>query len=669
MNQRLMQPLIFATALCAVFCGTALADDAAESAAAKITYDDHVRPILREHCFSCHNQNGAKGGLTLDSYAKLIEGGSSGEVVIDQDLDASRLWMLVSHEEEPFMPPGQDQLPEAKLTIIRQWIDGGLLENSGATAEPKKKKTLNLAVTSATGKPEGPAAMPESVPREPFVATPRAGAIAALAASPWAPLVAVAGQRQILLYSSDSGELLGVLEFPEGIAYSLRFSRDGSKLLAGGGRGGAAGSAVLFDVRTGERLVKVGDELDAVLTADINNDLTRVALGGPGKLVRIFSTETGEMLHEIRKHTDWIYAVRFSPDGVLLATADRSNGLFVWEAETAREYLELKGHTAGVTDIDWRSDSNALASASLDGTIRLWEMNNGTQTGRANAHGDGVNAIAFTHDARLVTAGQDRTAKLWDPGLQPLQTFPAFNEPALRVTFSHDGQRVVAGDWSGEVRVWEAADAKEVTHLSANPPTIAMRITAREQELQAARDVAAKAAEVLASAQQQVNESAAKITADVAAAEANTMQASQVVEKAKAELAAQANQVSAAEAAAGEAQRAVEEAQKALELATVKSDQMKAALVQARTQQQAIEKQIPEAEAALQKAQTDAATRQASAARESAELAKQLAPMKEAADAAQAQAAQLQLALEKLQAEKAALEEAAAKKAASPPEG
>ena len=64
------------------------------------------------------------------------------------------------------MPPGQDKLPEAKLAMIRQWIEGGLLENSGATAAPKKKKTLNLAVTSSTGKPEGPAAMPESlVPR------------------------------------------------------------------------------------------------------------------------------------------------------------------------------------------------------------------------------------------------------------------------------------------------------------------------------------------------------------------------------------------------------------------------------------------------------------------------------------------------------------------------
>ena len=48
--------------------------------AAKITYDEHVRPIFREHCFTCHAQEADKGGLTLDTYAKAMAGGSSGEV-------------------------------------------------------------------------------------------------------------------------------------------------------------------------------------------------------------------------------------------------------------------------------------------------------------------------------------------------------------------------------------------------------------------------------------------------------------------------------------------------------------------------------------------------------------------------------------------------------------
>ena len=68
----------------------------------------------------------------------------------------------------------------------------------------------------------------------------------------------------------------------------------------------------------------MGDELDAVLAADINAGQTLIALGGPQKIVRVFNVGDGSLAVEIRKHTDWVTAVEFSPDGVLLATADRA---------------------------------------------------------------------------------------------------------------------------------------------------------------------------------------------------------------------------------------------------------------------------------------------------------------------------------------------------------
>src|SRR5262249_30857403 len=165
---------------------------------------------------------------------------------------------------------------------------------------------------------------------------------------------AVGGQKQVLLYHTDTLDLLGVLPFPEGTPHVLKFSRNGSLLLAGGGHGGKSGRAVIWSVTTGERLTALGDESDAVLAADISPDQSRVALGGPGKVVRIYSTKDGKVAQEIRKHTDWVTALEFSPDGVLLATGDRSSGLFVWEAFTAREYFTLKGHTSAITEISWR---------------------------------------------------------------------------------------------------------------------------------------------------------------------------------------------------------------------------------------------------------------------------------------------------------------------------
>ena len=51
-------------------------------------------------------------------------------------------------------------------------------------AKPKFEFKLD---PSSMGKPVGPPAMPEGVSTEPVVVSPKANAIVAMAASPWAP--------------------------------------------------------------------------------------------------------------------------------------------------------------------------------------------------------------------------------------------------------------------------------------------------------------------------------------------------------------------------------------------------------------------------------------------------------------------------------------------------
>lgn len=87
---------------------------------------------------------------------------------------------------------------------------------------------------------------------------------------------------------------------------------------------------MLFNVKSGERITEVGDELDVVLAADVSSDLSRRA-GSPKKMVRVYSVADGSLEYEMKKHTDWVTAIEFSPDGILLATADRGAGLMIWE--------------------------------------------------------------------------------------------------------------------------------------------------------------------------------------------------------------------------------------------------------------------------------------------------------------------------------------------------
>jgi hypothetical protein len=59
-----------------------------------------------------------------------------------------------------------------------------------------------------------------------------------------------------------------------------------------------------------------GENLDAVLAADISADHKRIALGGPQRRVKVCSTESDELLYEIANLTDWELIIEFSPDCV-----------------------------------------------------------------------------------------------------------------------------------------------------------------------------------------------------------------------------------------------------------------------------------------------------------------------------------------------------------------
>ena len=439
-----MKKKLISAAFVAISCLPAVGEEPA-----KITFDDHVKPILREHCTSCHNANDKKSGLALDTYQAVMAGGSGGDAVVAGDLDSSRLYALAAHKEQPYMPPNQDMIPQAKVDLLKTWIEQGMPENSGS--EIKKPKANAMAIAVKIGRPEGAPPMPMTMLKQTPFSTPRAATTAAIAASPWSPLIAVGGQMQISFYHSETGQLMGILPFPEGEPQSITFSRDGKLVLVGGGKHSHSGFAALYDIATGNRIARVGDELDIVLSADINDNNQLIALAGPQKMVRVYETLTGQLKYEQKKHTDWIYSVAFSPDGLLLATSDRSGGLVVWEADTGRLYLDLQGHKGEVRSVAWRPDSQALVSASMDGTLKMWEMNEGKVLKSWDAHPRGAMAVAVCNDGTIVSTGKDNKVKVWDAGGNAAGEMPALVEAGHEVAITVDSKQVVAGDWAGNV--------------------------------------------------------------------------------------------------------------------------------------------------------------------------------------------------------------------------
>jgi hypothetical protein len=520
----------------------------------KVTFDDHVQRLLAQHCGKCHGAERQRAGLDVSTYGGVLKGSSGGVVVESGDPDASTLFLAITHQREPTMPPGSGKLPDRAIETIRAWISGGLLENAGSQAKAKRKSGLAPIASGAVGRPAEPLPLPEHLSLEPAIVTARPGIPGALAASPWAPLVALGGQRQVLLYDTRTFELRGVLPFPEGQPTALSFTSDGRLLVAGGGRAGASGRAVVFDPVTGERVLEAGDEPDVLLAADLSADRSLLLFGGPQRVVKLVDASDGAARHQIRKHTDWLMAARFSPDGVLFASGDRNGGLAVFEAQSGREMHTLVGHTAAITALAWRDDSNVLASASEDGSIKMWEMFEGRQVRSFAGHGGGVLALAMAHDGRLASGGRDRTVKVWSADGQPMRTIER-SAPVVGVAFDEASGRLIAADAAGDVALFDLGEGALLAALPLSPPSLATRLA----DAIAARDVAKLSMQGSLAALTAAEQADAPFVAAVAAARAE--EAAAVAQAAPAEEA-----VAAARAASDSAAAAVQAASTALDL-------------------------------------------------------------------------------------------------------
>lgn len=88
-----------------------------------VTFERHVRPILKAMCFECHgDEPDLQAGLDLRLVRLMLKGGETGAALVPGKASESLLIQRLAAEE---MPPGKKKLTAAQLATIRRWIDGG----------------------------------------------------------------------------------------------------------------------------------------------------------------------------------------------------------------------------------------------------------------------------------------------------------------------------------------------------------------------------------------------------------------------------------------------------------------------------------------------------------------------------------------------------------------
>src|SRR5437764_14592715 len=86
-------------------------------------FEKNVRPVLAEHCYSCHGPDKQFAGLRLDTRAGALQGHEKGAVLVPGDPEKSRLIAAVRQTGAVKMPPScklPDQAVADLTTLLRQ---------------------------------------------------------------------------------------------------------------------------------------------------------------------------------------------------------------------------------------------------------------------------------------------------------------------------------------------------------------------------------------------------------------------------------------------------------------------------------------------------------------------------------------------------------------------
>ena len=248
------------------------------------------------------------------------------------------------------------------------------------------------------------------------------------------------------------------------VTHNLDFNRDGRLIAASGDDG----TVRVYDTRNGHLEASTpGPEGYNSATFSETSD-TLVIASYEGARVRTWSISDPNAKLVLRPPGGvGVNDARFDPTGNRIVYVDDAGKLAIRELSSERE-VTLGGTPKTVLGAEFSPDGERVAAVPASGDVMVWRVDDPTRPERElNGHKGAINEKAFTPDGRFITAGADRTVRVWNLDTGSSVVMEGHEDEVTTVVATADGSKVLSSSQDGTLRLWDSRTGVQLAVLQS----------------------------------------------------------------------------------------------------------------------------------------------------------------------------------------------------------
>lgn len=288
------------------------------------------------------------------------------------------------------------------------------------------------------------------------------------------------GGTELKVWDARTGKLLHDLSEPDqpiftpsARGWSVAFSPDGTRIVAGGGKcsKSLSDAVKVVDARSGKVLLEMKTNKHAVLGVSFSPDSQRIVTANADSTATVWDAASGSLLLELKGHVAGVLSAAFSPDGTRIVTGSADRTLKVWDVRTGTALVELKGHTGMVRSASFNRDGTRIVSGGAGGggeygkpgEAMVWDARPVTDALELNGPTEHLHGASFSPDGTCLVTIDEKGGKVWDvPGGTLQFEMKGATGGVKSVAYSLDGTRIVTVNHDKSSRVWDAKTGQEL---------------------------------------------------------------------------------------------------------------------------------------------------------------------------------------------------------------